>query len=789
MPQIYLLVSQHFDLIWRRPISRYRRIRKEVISSFLDLLKEFPELKVLFVQGWELRDYFEDCPERKEEFKKFIFQGRIEITTGGESLIDLNLVSGESIVRNLYYARKYFREEFNFTPVSACLADAFGACAQIPQILKLSGIKSVTGIRFVGTKGKLQYGNYGAFFWKGLDGSKVFAFQNAVGELSKKWLDPFYGWGILEGYDKKYQKFLKRQIPDCTRDQISSALRYLKNMKGKYIPLKVSGEEHLPRGEIIQTLLEESKKINLRLQFSTQSEYTKKVWGLKDIPTLSGEHNPEFTGCYSTRIELKRLNRGLESRLQSVETLYTLLNFIKGRESKDLFRGDWIKLALLQFHYAIAGCHVDENYHFIQKEAHRLEGSIQAKLPSPSKNSTSVFFNPLPWERIEFLRDKKTLGLLKLPALGFASLTQGDSLPLLPQRYELTFSSNSWQATDLKLNHILFIGSSAPPVILLREDKGTLWEEEYTGKETKEESSFLVSEEVNSLFTRLLFRGRITSSSWDNFENLSYEKEILVLKDRILFRITLDFQGKDTEIVLFFPLRVNFRFWEAIHSVPFGELTRRDYAPEVHSFTRLSIERAVFGERAKDYGIHAKGNWPVLYYVTLRDKKIGYTLANRGTPGTRVTQDGIYVSVLRSPTSWSLPAFPVKPSPLSQNNGTHCFEFCLFTHPPQEIPRREAISFSFPPLPVVGSFDLGKSFLEISPSNILFSSLKPCENLRSFILRLYETSGKATICRVKFSLPIKSVFRVNLNEENPEPVNLSHLRFRPFEIVSLKIEY
>ena len=800
MPQIYLLVSQHFDLIWRRPIAHYRKIRKQAISSLLDLLKEFPQLKVIFVQAYELRDYFADCPRRKKELKKLISEKRVEIATGGESLIDLNLASGESIVRNLYYGRKYFKEQFKFTPASACLADAFGACGQIPQILKLSGITSLSGIRFVGTKGKLQYGNYGAFFWKGLDGTKILAFQNALEDLSREQLGCFHGWGILEGYDSRYRMFLKGKVPDRSQSQIHSALKHLKRVEGKYIPLNVSGEEHVPRGEIIQTLIEEAKKINLPIQFATQSEYAGKVSRLKGIPTLSGEHNPEFTGCYSTRIELKQLNRTLEAHLQSLETFYTLLNLIRKRKAKDIFRDDWSRLALFQFHDAIAGCHIDENYHFIRRQARKLEKSIQTKLPRFRRGSNPVFFNPLPWPRSELLSlpcpksekaaRKERLGLITLPALGFARFDSSNPDAVSAKRYRLNISSNSWQAADLQLNSTLFAKSCAPPLILLKEDKGTLWEEEYTGKQTKKELSSLVAEEVNPAFARLVFKGKISRSSWNNFKKLSYQKEIFVLEDRILFRITLDFQGKDTEVGLFFPLRISSKSWQAFHSTPFGEIVRRNYLPEVHHHARISTKKAVFGEVTKNYGAFAKGSWPVLYYVTLRDNRIGYTLANRGTPGTRVTKDGIYVTALRSPTSWKIPCFPVKPSRLCHNNGTHTFEFCLFTHPAKEMPRREAISFSFPPLLLNASFPEEKSFLEISPSNILFSSLKASyENSRSLILRLYETAGRPTTARVKFNLPVKSAFRVDLNEENPKAANLSRLKFKPFEIVSLKIGY
>ncbi|MDY6914299.1 MAG: glycosyl hydrolase-related protein [Planctomycetota bacterium] len=802
MKQVYLLVSQHFDLVWRRPISRYRRIRRDVINTLLDLLKEYPELKFFLVQGLEVRDYLEDCPQRLKELKKFISQGRIEIATGGQTIIDLNLPSGESIVRNLYYARKYFQETFGYTPVSACLADTFGACGQVPQILKLSGLRSLTGIRFVHIDGRLQYGNYGAFYWQGQDKSRILAFNNAMGDLPFECLGPLYGWGVLEGYGPEYRRFIEGKAPDRTRRDVRAACEAIKELTGGVIPINVSGEEHLPRGEVIEALIEEGKKAGLAVHFATPAEYVDAVASDKKLPVLTEEQNPVFTGCYATRTRLKQLHRRLESRLQSAETLQSIRNISQGLESADLFREDWMQLALLQFHDSLGGCHTDESYRFLRKLANDLARSISAKAPQLGSGNCKTLFNPLPWERTELVPlpkgskvagqmcNRRRLGLVRLPALGCGKVGTDKTAAGTVGQYRLTATDSSWQVRHLPTKRNLFSRSSCAPVVLLRQDTGTLWAEQYSGKEMRQPVSRLAAQETGPLFDRLLFEGRIDSAGWPDFQSLSYQKEILVLADRILFRITVDFQGKGTEVVLFFPFR-SAGPWRGLYSTPFAETQRQDYLEKLSRDETYSREKTVFGAVGSSYGSHAHGNWPALYYATLTDGKVGYTLANRGTAGTRIGRDGMYVTVLRSPTRWEVPCFPVKPSASSWDNGPCTFEFCLFTHPSKKIPRREAVAFSFPPLPVPEALsgNLPSPLLEIAPRNILFSCLKPCPSARQVILRLYESSGVAATARVRLSFPAKRIRRVDLNEENPERVNLEKVKFRPFEIVSLQIEY
>jgi alpha-mannosidase len=54
---------------------------------------------------------------------------------------ELNLISGESIVRQVLYAQRYVQEKFGQLTRVAWVPDSFGFCWQLPQILKQGGLE------------------------------------------------------------------------------------------------------------------------------------------------------------------------------------------------------------------------------------------------------------------------------------------------------------------------------------------------------------------------------------------------------------------------------------------------------------------------------------------------------------------------------------------------------------------------------------------------------------------------------------------------------------------------
>ena len=82
----------------------------------------------------------QDDPALYAEIKKRIAQGRWEVEGAMWVEADTNLTGGESLVRQLLFGKRFFRDEFGKNCEVLWLPDVFGYSAALPQILKKSGV-------------------------------------------------------------------------------------------------------------------------------------------------------------------------------------------------------------------------------------------------------------------------------------------------------------------------------------------------------------------------------------------------------------------------------------------------------------------------------------------------------------------------------------------------------------------------------------------------------------------------------------------------------------------------
>mgnify|MGYP000509031282 FL=1 len=84
---------------------------------------------------------------------------------------DCNLTSGESLVRQFLYGKKFFKDEFGIDSKILWLPDVFGYSGALPQIMKECGIDY-----FMTTKlawNQIDKFPHDTFMWKGIDGTGI----------------------------------------------------------------------------------------------------------------------------------------------------------------------------------------------------------------------------------------------------------------------------------------------------------------------------------------------------------------------------------------------------------------------------------------------------------------------------------------------------------------------------------------------------------------------------------------------------------------------------------------
>ncbi|MCD6450064.1 MAG: alpha-mannosidase, partial [Thermotogaceae bacterium] len=168
--EAYLFANTHIDYAWLWPIDETKRKILRTFSNAANLLENYD---FSFVQS--SAQMYEDVekldPYLFEKIKKLVNERKWQIVGGSWIEHDCNLVPLEALIRQYYYAQKYFKEKFGEIAEVGWLPDVFGMNWNLPQILVQAGIKYLF-------HPKISWSDivdfpYKAYIWRGIDGSEV----------------------------------------------------------------------------------------------------------------------------------------------------------------------------------------------------------------------------------------------------------------------------------------------------------------------------------------------------------------------------------------------------------------------------------------------------------------------------------------------------------------------------------------------------------------------------------------------------------------------------------------
>lgn len=176
MPKFYAVGNAHIDLAWLWPFAETYRKTARTFAAQLRLLDEYPDYRFIQSQpaSYEMcRKYY---PELFERIVKAVKDGRWIADGAMWVEPDTNMVSGESLVRQLLYGKKYYQDVFGVDCQVLWLPDTFGYTGALPQILNSFGVNYlVTQKIFWSYNGGEQF-PYHYFTWEGMDGSRITTF-------------------------------------------------------------------------------------------------------------------------------------------------------------------------------------------------------------------------------------------------------------------------------------------------------------------------------------------------------------------------------------------------------------------------------------------------------------------------------------------------------------------------------------------------------------------------------------------------------------------------------------
>lgn len=357
-PIITCVGHTHIDVEWLWARAQTREKIQRSFATAETLMRRYPEYTFMLSQPELYRYLKEEAPEKYEELKQLVKEGRWEPEGAMYVESDCNLISGESFVRQILQGKKFFRDEFGVDCKMLFLPDVFGYSAAMPQILVKSGLR-----HFVTSKISWNETNVmpvDCFLWQGIDGTEIFT--NFI--TTQEYTGPDGGYGNTTYVGRMtpseikgtWNKFLQKEYTNRalttygygdggggpSKAMLETQRRLAKGLPG--MPATAMG-----------TLLSHLDK--QREDFDAGCMRTRRT------PRWVGELYLEFhRGTYTSIAKIKRANRKSEFALQLSELLsYTHLLGGGSYDAQGIY-DRWTKVLHNQFHDIIPGSSIKEVY-------------------------------------------------------------------------------------------------------------------------------------------------------------------------------------------------------------------------------------------------------------------------------------------------------------------------------------------------------------------------------------------------------------------------------------------
>ncbi|NCQ03444.1 MAG: alpha-mannosidase [Cyanobacteria bacterium] len=382
--KFYLLSHAHLDMAWLWTLKETYEVAQRTFNSVLNLQKEHKYLTFGYTTAYLYQWIESHNPSLFIQIQQAVINNQWEILGGMWVEPDVNLISGESLVRQLLYGQKYFLEKFGKYNKVAWLPDTFGFPWQLPQILLQAEINYfVTGKLHWNDTNKFPHG---CFWWQSPDGSRIFSAMSPPNVAGVMDTNPI----TMTNYsvDWESQTGLKDifWLPGVgdhgggpTRDMLDVGKRY---EKSPFFP---------------------------EVNFTTAQQYLDKISSIspQDFPVWNNELYLELhRGCYTTQGNQKYFNRYCERLLYQGELFLTIATILSKKynfqfdtysNNQQKINQIWQKVLLNQFHDILPGTSI--NSVFI--EANQLWQEVINETQSILDDSLKAIASYINLEKIE----------------------------------------------------------------------------------------------------------------------------------------------------------------------------------------------------------------------------------------------------------------------------------------------------------------------------------------------------------------------------------------------------
>ena len=104
--------NSHIDMAWLWPETETVEVVRNTFGTALQLMREYPDFKFTASAAQAYSWMEEKYPAIFQEIEQRVKEGRWEIVGGMWVEPDLNMPDGESLVRQILYGKRYFKQKF-----------------------------------------------------------------------------------------------------------------------------------------------------------------------------------------------------------------------------------------------------------------------------------------------------------------------------------------------------------------------------------------------------------------------------------------------------------------------------------------------------------------------------------------------------------------------------------------------------------------------------------------------------------------------------------------------------
>ena len=815
--KIRLVGHAHLDMAWLWRVSETWEAAKNTFKSALKLQEDFPEL--IFCHSTPaLYAWVEDnCPDLFEQIKTAVKNKVWEVVGAFWVEPELNIISGESICRQLLYGQHYVKEKFGEFSTVAWLPDSFGFCWTLPQFMVAAGVEYFVTQKLIWND--TTKFPHGAFWWRSPDGSEIFSLMSAP---------------IGEGINPV--KMVEHSI---AWEQQTHLQDYL------WLP-GVGDHGGGPTRDMLEIARNwQNSSVCPKFEFTTVENYLREIEATsKDISTPSTPSSPsnpapfptwndelylEFhRGCYTTHGDQKLYNRLGENLLYEAELFASLATITCDADYPQAeIEAAWKNLLFNQFHDILPGSSIPEVYEDAEPEWQYMKNTASdifkqsletlanhINLPTaPTADSLPiVIFNSLNWQRSEVV-----------------SL----SLPNQNQQWQVFDTAGNKVISQIDTEgNLLFLANDIPGI-----GYRLFWlspGEEQKSQETTASGFCLENEflrvsvdeqtgDLSSVFDKLNNREILSAPGnrlqaftdkgqyWDAWNiDPNYAEHILpplplksiewqeqgLLQNRLRVVRQLgksefiqDYILQANSPVLKIATKVNWLERHVLVKANFPLNLEADFA--TYEIPCGAIQRTTKPETEAE---KAKWEVPALRWADLTSNdSYGVSLLNDCKYGYDAQPNQLRLSLLRSP-EW--------PNP-EADKGIHEFSYGIYPHKgtwEKADTVKRGYEFNQPlkvvmPKSKAGSREQGAggeedraSFIDLSAQNLILMAFKQAEKQpKQWILRFYECNGETAKFQLKSKIGLNVKEFVDLLERPQETLESNVSTIKPWKVTSLRV--